>query len=66
VGAGVIAWTAADLVLSDPFLLGLIGEVPRAGEYAFAAVVTLATLAFAHWFHRMRPKSAAAGHSTPA
>jgi YjbE family integral membrane protein len=66
VGAGVIAWTAADLVLSDPFLQGLIGEVPKLGEYAFAAAVTLATLAFAHWFHRMRPKSAAAGHSTPA
>jgi predicted tellurium resistance membrane protein TerC len=64
VGAAVIAWTGATLALEDPFVERLVGEIGPIVEYSIAALVTLGTLAFAHWFHRVRGlKSEASGES---
>ena len=54
VGSAVIAWTGATLAMEDPFVVERIGEINAAIEYLVAGVVTLVTLAFAHWFHRVR------------
>ena len=67
VGSAVIAWTGATLVLDDPFVVERVGEVSDIVEYVIGAVVTLATLVFAHWFHRMRGAAPAApGESASA
>ena len=61
VGAAVIAWTGATLALEDPFVEEHVGQISPIVEYTVAALVTLATLAFAHWFHRMRGGARKAG-----
>jgi YjbE family integral membrane protein len=53
-GSAVIAWTGATLALEDTAVEHLSGPVPAAIGLVTAAAVTLATLAFAHWFHRVR------------
>jgi YjbE family integral membrane protein len=64
VGAAVIAWTGATLALEDPFVEERVGEISSIVEYGIAALVTLGTLAFAHWFHRVRgEKSEPSGES---
>jgi len=48
-GAAVIAWTGAVMAFDDPIVDQ--GGVIR---YVAAAAITLGTLAFAHWYHRVR------------
>jgi predicted tellurium resistance membrane protein TerC len=48
-GAAVIAWTGAVMAFDDPIVDQ--GGVIR---YGAAAAITLGTLAFAHWYHRVR------------
>ena len=65
VGAGVIAWTGAEMVLSDQFTLNAMGG-PIAAEPIISGVVTVVVLALAHYLHRHRPARAARGASTGA
>ena len=58
VGAAVIAWTGATLGLEDPLIEGRFGGISPTVEYSSALLVTVAALAFAHWFHRIRDTSA--------
>ena len=58
VGSGVIAWTGAELFLGDPFVEQAIA-MPRAAELLVTALVTVATLAVAHYFHRHLPAQSA-------
>ncbi len=53
-GAGVIAWVGTELVLRDAVLAEHL-HLPGFAENLIAAVVTVATLALAHYFHRHRP-----------
>ena len=48
-GAAVIAWTGAVMAFDDPIVDQ--GGVIR---YVAAATITIGTLAFAHWYHRVR------------
>ncbi len=54
VGSGVIAWTGAEMFLSDD-LVRHAGVLPEDAELPIAAGVTLATLGLAHYVHRHRP-----------
>ena len=54
VGAGIIAWTGAEMIFEDHWVLAHLGSVSEIVQYTVAVVVTLVTLAFAHWYHRMR------------
>lgn len=53
-GSAVIAWTGVTLALEDTAVEHLAGPVPSTVAWSIAAIITLATLAFAHWFHRVR------------
>jgi YjbE family integral membrane protein len=53
VGSAVIAWTGAGLVFRDPILAGRI-SLSNTIEQGVAGAITIGTLAFAHWFHRVR------------
>jgi YjbE family integral membrane protein len=55
-GSGVIAWTGAAMVLEDPIVHERL-EPSVFVKYMVAAVVTMGTLLFAHWFHRVREKA---------
>ena len=66
-GSAVIAWTGVTLALEDPAVEERIGHVGDLAAYALAGIVTLATLAFAHWFHRVRgAQRTAPGESSSA
>jgi YjbE family integral membrane protein len=54
VGSAVIAWTGATMVFEDPIVHEYLKGIGTLGEYSIDALITIATLAFAHWFHRMR------------
>lgn len=54
VGAGVIAWTGALMVLKDPLVLTRAVWLSPSFANLSAAGVTIAVTAFAHWFHRVR------------
>jgi YjbE family integral membrane protein len=53
-GSAVIAWTGASLVLEEPVAHDLIGGLRPEAHIAIDAAVTVATIMFAHWFHRVR------------
>lgn len=53
VGAGVIAWTGAEMALRGPNGEPVVA-VPEAALTATVVLVTALTLAMAHWFHRTR------------
>jgi YjbE family integral membrane protein len=55
VGSGVIVWTGAKMIFEDP-LVTLHVDLSSMVEHAVAALVTIGTLGFAHWFHRIRQK----------
>ena len=55
IGAGVIVWTGAHMAFKDPFVKNRI-EADAVLMYAVVVLVTVGTLAFAHWFHRVREK----------
>jgi predicted tellurium resistance membrane protein TerC len=52
-GSAVIVWTGATLIFKDPVLTKRL-EVADVVRYGVAAVITVATVACAHWFHRHR------------
>lgn len=54
IGAAVIAWTGALMIFEDPILLRRAEWISPPLAYTFAAVITIAVTAFAHWFHRVR------------
>jgi YjbE family integral membrane protein len=53
VGSAVIVWTGTTLIFEDPFLLRHL-DVATILKYGIAAVITVGTVMFAHWFHRVR------------
>jgi len=55
VGSAVIAWTGAEMIFEDSVVEEYLGE-PVTTTYILIAVITIATLAAAHYFHRHRPK----------
>lgn len=57
-GAGVIAWTGAMMVFEDPLVHSRAGWLTPTVEHTVSAIITVATLAFAHWFHRVRGERA--------
>ena len=55
-GSAVIAWTGTMAVFEEPFVNRHLHSVEIA-QYSAAGVITVATLLFAHWFHRVREKA---------
>jgi YjbE family integral membrane protein len=55
VGSAVIAWTGAEMIFEDSKVEEYLGE-PVMTTYILVAVITIAVLAAAHYFHRHRPK----------
>lgn len=53
-GAAVIAWTGAMMVFEDPYVVSRALWLNRTIAYITSALITIATPAFAHWFHRVR------------
>ena len=54
VGSAVIIWTGAHLFFKDPFIQQF--HVDHTVELAVSAIVTLALMGAAHYFHRHRPR----------
>jgi len=54
IGSGVIAWTGGVMIFEDKFVLERFPQYHGAPGYALAGLITLGTLGFAHWFHRVR------------
>ena len=54
VGSGVIAWTGTLMVIKDPLIGRYLPFLLRVNQYIFAVLVTISTLAAAHWYHRVR------------
>jgi YjbE family integral membrane protein len=54
VGSAVIAWTGTLMVIKDPLIARYLPFLLRVNEYVFAVVITIGTLAAAHWYHRVR------------
>lgn len=63
-GAAVIAWTGAEMVVDDPKVHDLL-PLPLWAAIAVQLLVTAATVAAAHWFHRGRLASASAASAVP-
>lgn len=55
-GSGVIAWTGGSMIFEDKFVTSRWNWTHGPVEYVSAAVITVLTLGFAHWFHRARKK----------
>jgi YjbE family integral membrane protein len=55
VGSAVITWTGVEMMLEDRWVVERLGRTDGWLEHAAALVVTMATLALAHWLHRVRP-----------
>jgi YjbE family integral membrane protein len=53
-GAAVIVWTGATMIFEDPYVAGHVKWLNAFITYGTSAVITVAVLAFAHWFHRVR------------
>ena len=53
-GAAVIAWTGALMIFEDPLLVKRAAWISSPIAYASSALITIAVIAFAHWFHRVR------------
>ena len=51
-GSAVIAWTGAAMMFEDPLTHDRLAVYGSVVEYAAKILVTVGTLAFAHWFHR--------------
>lgn len=54
VGAAVIAWTGVEMVFADRWYIEQFGHPASLLRYGLALGVTVATLAVAHWYHRVR------------
>ena len=55
-GSAVIAWTGTMAVFEEPFVNRHL-HTAEVARYSAAGVITVATLLFAHWFHRVREKA---------
>ena len=53
-GSGVIAWTGGLMIFEDKFVSERWEWTHGPVAYISAAVITVLTLGFAHWFHRIR------------
>jgi len=56
IGSGVIAWTGGHMIFEDKFVTSRWEWTHGTVATISAAVITLSTLMFAHWFHRVRKK----------
>ena len=54
VGSGVIAWTGTLMFIKDPLIGRYLPSLLRVNVYIYAVVITIGTLAAAHWYHRVR------------
>jgi YjbE family integral membrane protein len=54
VGSGVIVWTGTLMFIKDPLIGRYLPFLLLMNVYVYAVVVTIATLAAAHWYHRVR------------
>jgi len=54
IGSGVIAWTGGVMIFEDKYVLNRWPQYHGTPSYALAGLITLGTLGFAHWFHRVR------------
>ena len=54
VGSGVIVWTGTVMFIKDPLIGRYLPFLLRVNVYVYAVVITIATLAAAHWYHRVR------------
>ena len=52
-GSGVIIWTGVEMIHKEPYIHDRL-ELSELVGYGVMAVLTLLTLGFAHWFHRVR------------
>jgi len=65
-GSAIIAWTGAEMIFEDPLLEERLGPIVPYAEWAIIALITVVTLAFAHWFHRVRLRRAKHGERSGA
>ena len=56
VGSGVIVWTGTLMFIEDPLIGRYLPFILNVSSYVYAAVMTVATLLIAHWYHRTRLK----------
>lgn len=54
VGSGVIVWTGTLMFIKDPLIGRYLPFLLRVNVYIYAVVITIGTLAAAHWYHRVR------------
>jgi len=54
VGSAVIVWTGTLMVVKDPLIGRYLPFLLRVNAYVYAVLITIATLAAAHWYHRVR------------
>jgi len=54
VGSGVIVWTGTLMFVKDPLIERYLPFLLRVNAYVYAVIVTIGTLAAAHWYHRVR------------
>lgn len=52
VGSAVIAWTGVGMLFEDHWVVEHVGEASAILRHTTALVVTIVTLALAHWYHR--------------
>jgi YjbE family integral membrane protein len=52
-GSAIIVWTGALSIFEDPLVMHRLEGVSIL-KYVSSAVITVGTVAFAHWFHRVR------------
>ena len=60
-GSAVIAWTGAEMMFEDSVVEDVLGE-PGTTTMILVAVITMAVLGAAHYFHRHRPMQRRLGH----
>jgi YjbE family integral membrane protein len=53
-GSGVIAWTGTVMFIKDPLIGRYLPIILWVHKYVYASGITVATVAAAHWYHRMR------------
>lgn len=65
-GSAIIAWTGAGMLFDDPLLAERLGPIATTIQWAIITLITVVALAFAHWFHRVRPRQARSGETSGA
>ena len=54
IGSAAIVWTGMSMIFEDPYTTSYTGGISVSMQRLISAIVTAGTLAFAHWFHRVR------------